>query len=323
MSRNPFECLGESEPEEIIVVAPIVKKGQVVKPLKKKEIKEIKEIKAKSNTLMVNSTPFEEEPKHKKEKDEVKTKRKLTTRGTTREKGGEKKDVAGKGTWGDELTGQMQQSDQKDEENKDDELEEPEIEYKSLTQFNEEKEQLKTTQSLQSKVRKPNEGIDASLMKSQTPLKKNEENDVFFVGKKVFLIKKSLAKLRNVRSRKGNQKQLLKLNNVLHPCNVKIVEQIQIDLEVGVAEPVVVIVDAEVIVDVENLLVIIVVVEAKVPTMNQIVRLMSRTRICFPVWLKFLGIYLDVDLNLQLNKIKSIKFIYLVDRLLTLSMFLR
>ncbi|KAI8916248.1 hypothetical protein EDD86DRAFT_273084 [Gorgonomyces haynaldii] len=182
--NNPFALL--ADPEE----KPQVKE-QKTAPAEKKQVKDTRpktqRVLKEQNGKQADGTPFLEAPEHK-DKQVQKPKKNNRGREFDRKsagiqyKGGDKKEVAGKGTWGDEKEAQLAEGEEapKEDEEQQEEVKDPEEDYKTLDQF---LQTVKKPVVEAPAVRKANEGADESQWKNVTLIEKTED-EVFFVGKK-------------------------------------------------------------------------------------------------------------------------------------------
>lgn len=196
MSSNPFALLEDESADPVVVQKPAkvgkpAAKSAAPKPAPKTASNNSNKANPAKKTFkfvpkaggQVDSAPFEEAPVHK---EGVQTERPIHKGEARRDrhsragnfKDSEKKMVAGKGTWGDEMQAQIAEIDEEEElaRQKEAELEQS---YKSLSQFKSEQQALKLNEKVQ--VRKANEGADESSFKG-TVLEKPQD-DVFFAGK--------------------------------------------------------------------------------------------------------------------------------------------
>lgn len=204
ISNNPFAMLAQDDDdEEQVPVVKAVAKSLPVEPVKQRVIPglaapEKKKIVLKESAKQADQTPFIDAPVHPKEKAELakprakKTDRKPRGLRSENVAPGDKKAVAGKGTWGGEQDGQVlgenDASADAPEGEEDAVVEEavpePEDSYKSLADYIAEKSQQKTPQLVVAKARVANEGADTTQWKDVTLVEKASEEEVFFVGKK-------------------------------------------------------------------------------------------------------------------------------------------
>jgi len=140
---------------------------------------------------VVKEGEFEEKPEHNNEKKVRGGPRRAPAHGRDMDrhsqaaphKSGEKKEVAGKGSWGDEVEAQIEAT----PENENDEFEveepekQPEDDFKSLADYVKEKQAAKLVADVN--IRKANEGVNDPKWTKLTPLNKEKDEEVFFVGK--------------------------------------------------------------------------------------------------------------------------------------------
>lgn len=217
LSSNPFALLDESENEGVAEVKP----SPSVKPTAKQQQpkqnapavtqKQQPEKKSQGSVLrdrsnrkpVVDNTPFEEAPAHPDASKSDHTHRHGANAGRQASRGrdfdrksgagnykhGDKKDVAGKGTWGDAIASELEAAQDAPEEDaeaqalaaaEEQQAKEREESLKTLEQFL--AEQKKASANKEVSIRKPNEGADESQWKKLTQLKK--ENADFFVNAK-------------------------------------------------------------------------------------------------------------------------------------------
>jgi len=229
LSKNLFDILGDENDQPVEVVAPKTidppaqiqpsktprapkneyprRGGRASRPVtgEKQVLKDRNNRAPKSD-----NTPFENPPQHNEGKlnhapqrhgargGRVGRGRDFDRRsGTGTQKGGEKKEVAGKGSWGNAIETETsalveepvaepvaepktpaEDSDVVPEEEK-----EPEEELKTLEQFFME-QQSKKAAALEMNTRKANEGADETQWKDTTLLKKSDQEEAFFSGSK-------------------------------------------------------------------------------------------------------------------------------------------
>ncbi|KAJ3303186.1 hypothetical protein HDV03_004095 [Kappamyces sp. JEL0829] len=203
---NPFSLLNDESAEPEVAgpkkaVAPaqkaVVAPKQVVgkTPLKEKTGNSGagKPVQRKGPRDTTKAGDFEEKPEHKeasasapKEKTQRRKGREFDRRSNYPAKNGEeKKEVAGKASWGSEVEAQLEAAAEGGAAAADEEVvaaePDPEDSFKSLADYRAEKEAARV--ATESKVRKPNEGVDESQWKKLTLVNKSGEDEVFFVGK--------------------------------------------------------------------------------------------------------------------------------------------
>jgi plasminogen activator inhibitor 1 RNA-binding protein len=200
-SRNLFELLGDEENYEPIKTTKDVKKPLVEKPVILKE----------------SPVPRDHREKDKKKRPvPVKGREYDRKSGTGRRDDGLKKQVTGKGSWGNPVTAEQEGEKVKDElkdqdvaqETQEEVTAEPEENLKTLGQYLAEKSTVKSAALGEREVRKANEGSDDAKWKDAVVLEKEEE--VFYAGKVIYRLNINISQPppRTRRSRKKLQKPL-------------------------------------------------------------------------------------------------------------------
>lgn len=185
-SKNLFEILGEDgEPKAAAPKQQPAKKTATTS-------KTIVGLNSGKSILKAGSAPskkegaFREAPVHveKKEKTFTRQPKRGNARDFDRRSGSnkvdtEKKEVAGKGSWGDQITSEIEAvTDEVPatpvEETAEEVPQEPEETFKTLQDFLREKEES-ASKNKSTKSRKPNEGVDVSKLKDAVEFKKSED----------------------------------------------------------------------------------------------------------------------------------------------------